>query len=282
MAKRILAQVAGITLVVAGIVGVVLCVAGFVGLLRLRPRVQDLILAQVDLVDRALVAGAEGLSVAQSTLDQTGGAIESLQSTLAGMERTIGDTAAPVDAVVGLLGEQLPQMLRSTQDTLSTASSSAKVVDDVLGGIIRVLPIEIEGYQPDASLHEGLEGVADSLDDITGSIGTMQEGLASASGSLEGLGQEISAMGGQVGQIGTSLAGAQSVLGEYQDLVAELQARTAKLRKNLPAYLWGAVVGLSLILLWVAVLQIAVITQGWELFARNRREAVVVKEDGSA
>jgi hypothetical protein len=107
----------------------------------------------------------------------------------------------------------------------------------------------------------------------------MQDGLASVSGSLEGLGQEVGAISGEVGQIGTSLSGAQSVLSEYQNLIAELQALVAKVRKNLSAWLWGVVFALSLILLWVAVLQIAVITQGWELFARNRQRAFAANED---
>jgi hypothetical protein len=270
MARRILARVVGITLIAAGVGGILLCAAGLVLLLGVRPRIQEAILAQVDLVDRALAAGAEGLLVAQSTLEQTRGAIESLEATLNGVEKTIGDTAAPVSAVVDLLGDQLPDTIRSTQETLSSASNSAKVVDDVLAGITRVLPLPIGAYQPDIPLHQGLKGVADSLDDIADSVGTMKEGLSTTSGNLQDLGQEINTVGDQVGQIGASLAGAQSVLDEYQGTVADLQASTTKVRTRLPAWLWGAVVGLSLGLLWVAILQIGVILQGWALIARNR------------
>ena len=67
MARRNLARVVGIALIVAGVGGILLCMAGFAVLVGVQPRIQKAILAQVDLVDRALATGAEGLSVAQST-----------------------------------------------------------------------------------------------------------------------------------------------------------------------------------------------------------------------
>jgi hypothetical protein len=76
-----------------------------------------------------------------------------------------------------------------------------------------------------------------------------------------------------VGQITTSLQSAESVLEEYQEIVADLQEQMSGVRKELPRWLSWMQIGVSLVLIWLGIAQIGLITQGWELVARGRHDA---------
>lgn len=269
--KRILTRIAGIALVSAGIAGLVFAIVGLVVLARVEQNVESTVMEQVRLLDRALAATAEGLVLAEDSLAQAGEAIGALESTLVGAGQTIGDAVPMVDSLAELLGEQLPATVETTQQTLRSVATSANLVDDALAVVTSIPFLGLERYNPEVPLHLGLEEVASSLDEIPASLGMGQEGLTSASGNLEGLQAELTTMAGSIRQTAMSLEGAQSVLTQYQEVVADLQTLVASVREGLPGWLRWLRLGLSLALVWLGVAQIGLITQGWELIGRSRR-----------
>jgi hypothetical protein len=79
-------------------------------------------------------------------------------------------------------------------------------------------------------------------------------------------------MSSDISQISANLESARSVLQTYQEILADLQDLVASVREGLPNWLRTLQLGLVLILIWLGVVQIAVITQGWELIERGRSE----------
>jgi hypothetical protein len=78
-------------------------------------------------------------------------------------------------------------------------------------------------------------------------------------------------MASDIGLIATSVGQAQSVLGQYKDVVAQLQSSATWISDSLPDWVYWLRLGLSLLLVWLGIAQFALITQGWELVGRSRR-----------
>ena len=188
---RILTRLAGIALVTAGVAGLIFCVVGLFVLARVEQRVESVVMEQLELFEQALATTAEGLVLAETSLEQASVTLVSLADTAEGAGQAVNGTVPTVDAVSELLGEQLPATLETTQATLNTAARNAKLVDDVLFALTTVPLLEIGQYNPDVPLQQGLEQVAASLDEFAPSLRKARRGLNSASGDFEGLSENL-------------------------------------------------------------------------------------------
>lgn len=265
-----LLRIAGIALIVAGVSGLVFSIVGLVVLGQVQRSIETSVTENLGLIGDALAATSEGLALAESSLTQATSTIEALADTAAGTAEAMSGTVSTVDAVAEFLGEQLPATVRTTQATLVSAATSAKLVDDVLAFITGIPFLGTAQYNPEVPLHQGLEEIAASLDGIPDSLGTVQEGLVAASGDLQGFGDDLNLMANNIGQIATSVESAQSVLVQYQDVVAGLQDLVASVEEALPEWLLWLRLGLSLVLIWLGIAQVGLMTQGWELIGRSQ------------
>ncbi len=269
--NRILTRTLGIALIAAGVAGLVFSILGLVALGPVEQRVRSTVMEQVDIVDRALAATGEALSLAETSLDQVAKAAGSLESAMTGAVQAVGDAGPALDSVAEFMGEQLPTAIESTQETLISVAQSAQIVDDILA-LITDLPLPgMARYNPEVPLHRSFQELSKSLDEIPASLGTAQQGLLITIDNLDELGADFEAMAVGVGELVRSLESARSILTEYQDVVADLQSLVGSARGGLPDWLRWIRLGISLALIWLGIAQVGLITQGWELVARTRR-----------
>jgi hypothetical protein len=268
--KDTLIRIAGIALVVAGIAGLVFCLVALVALGQIQDRVESTASEQLDVIDRALAATADGLALVENSLTQATSTVEALETTMADVGQAIGDTVPTIDSLADFLGEQLPATIGHTQETLRSAATSAQLVDDILGFITVIPLLGTDRYNPEVPLYQGLADVADSLDGIPNALGTAEQGIAAAGANLETLTGDFDQMAAEIGQVVASLEDAGPVLVQYQQVVADLQALVNTVRDGLPRWLGWLRLGLSLVLVWLGIAQVGLITQGWELVGRSR------------
>jgi methyl-accepting chemotaxis protein len=268
--KHFLVRVASLVLIVGGVAGLIFSIVAVFALMRIEPDIEAAAMEQIELIDQALAATAEGLILAEDSVAQASDALESVADIAAGAGQAVNDVVPSIDAVSELLAEQLPVTIESTQETLTSAATSAKLVDDILAALTNIPLLAIGQYNPEVPLHQSLEEVAASLDEIPASLSTAEEGLSSTSGELEGLGQNITDMASDISQIASNLESVRSVLKQYQAIIADLQDLVASVREGLPSWLRTLQLGLGLILIWLGIVQIALITQGWDLIERSR------------
>lgn len=269
--KSTLTGILGITLIVAGVAGLIFCLVGVIALGQAQQALEMAAMDQLNLLNRALVATADGLMVADATLDQASEAAVALEGTVNGLGQAIDGTGSTIDAVASMVGQQLPATISVTEETLSGLAKTAQVVDNALLLMSSIPLLGLDRYEPAVPLSQGIEQVVGSLAGIPASLGDAEDGLTAASGSLEVMQTEIALMATQISQIVTSLEAAGAVIDEYLVVVAELQALVGTVRASLPDWLFWSRVGLSLMLLWLGIAQFGLITQGWELLARSRR-----------
>jgi methyl-accepting chemotaxis protein len=268
--KYTILSIAGVALVAAGIAGLVFCVLGIVVLGQVQNRIEAFATEQLAVTNQALSATSEGLALAETALSQTAGAVSTLEGTIRTISQSVDDTQPTLEAIALFLGEELPAMIDSTQETLRGAATSAQLIDDFLYFVSSIPLLGTSKYNPEVPLHQGLADVADSLDQIPVSLGLAEEGLGAAGANLETLGRDFAQMADDIGQVGTSLEQAQPILAEYQAVVGDLTTLIDSINQGLPRWLGWLRLGLSLALVWLGIAQIALITQGGELVARSR------------
>lgn len=269
--KQILLRAIGIALIIAGVAGLVLCAIALVVVGRAERSLETTVSLQFDLLGRAVEAASDGLDIAQATLDQTIDTVGSLEGTVMSIGATVKQSKPTLDAVATLVGDQLPAAIEATQETLSAASTSAKAVDDALSLISKIPFLGGEKYDPEQQLHIGLEQVAASLDGVPDSLRELRGGLADAGSSIAELKDGLSQTADSIGGIAESLSSAKNTLSQFHTVVADLGSSLTSLRSNLPQALRWLRLGISFILVWLGIVQFALITQGGELVTRSRR-----------
>jgi methyl-accepting chemotaxis protein len=269
--KSALRRLIGISLIVAGVVGLLLSVAALVALARVERRIEAGVARQLDVLERAAQASTNGLNIADATLLQTVDTIYSLQTTVTAIGATVEGSRPTLDAVAALLGDQLPAAVESTQRTLTSASESAKAVDDFLAVLSRVPFMSSQSYDPDQQLHVGLEEVSASLNGLPASLRETRKSLVVAASGLQDLQAGLAGTAANVGQIADSLNGARDTLSQYRGIVADLDSSLVSARTSLPQALRWLRLGFSFVLIWLGIVQFALITQGGELLARGRQ-----------
>ena len=119
-----------------------------------------------------------------------------------GLGEAIDGTGSTVDAVAGMVGQQLPATISITEETLSGLAQTAQVVDNALLLMSSIPLLGLDRYEPAVPLAQGIEQVVGSLAGIPASLGDAEVGLTTASDSLEVMQTEIAVMATQISEIG--------------------------------------------------------------------------------
>ena len=271
--RQILTGSAGVVLIVAGIAGLLFSIFGLVALARLEPRVEATLTEQLKQIDQALVATKDGLVTADTLLSTATGMAGSLQETTTYAGKTLQDGVFALELTSDLVGKQLPATIGSVQEALTSIATGAKLVDDILAVLTSVPLLGMDRYSPETPLSEGFTEVARSLDDMPGAMDKIDRELSNTQNRLQRVGENLTTTTDKIGQIATGLKDAQSVLAQYQEIVTNLQGLSSSTLQSLPGWLRALRWGASLVLIWFAVAQIALLTQGWELIGRSRATA---------
>ena len=276
--KPLFLRVIGLALVAAGIAGLVFSVAGMVLVLQVEKQLDVSLTRGLDVVDQALVTTADGLAVANDSLLKTEQTLTSLSATMDGVAQTLDQAVPTVGALGGLMSRELPDTVTTAQESLSAASQSARLVDTFLSTISALPFLSLGSYDPDVPLHESLMKVADSLTDVPETLSQAGAGLEGTADALGGVQSGFSGMATGIGDIGSNLGQAQTVVTEYQSLISNLQGELARARSTLSLWLRLARWGVWILLIWLGIVQFALITQGLEVYGRGRAAARVPAE----
>ncbi|MFZ3080759.1 MAG: hypothetical protein WA109_13845 [Bellilinea sp.] len=269
--KPIFSRITGLALIIAAVMGLGLSLAGLIFLGRFSSRISTTLLSTLEYLDRALAITSDGLETAESSLKAADSALGSLVSTLDGVNESLQGMDPTLTALSTLLGKDLPETIKATQDSLDSAQTSAKNIDNVLTSLSRIPFLGSLVYNPEVPLNETLGDISDSLDAIPRSLRDAKSGLDAADKNLATITSDLGNVAQSTDQIDLSIADALLVIDEYQTLVADMQKRTKDLRQELPGQLRLASLAAALLLIWLAITQIGLLAQGVEFLARGRK-----------
>lgn len=275
----IVRRVIGVLLILAAILGLIVSIGAMYVVWNAQDNITTSLQTTIDLLSQTLETTAQGLVVTQGALQNSVDLIGNLQSTVETTAEAINSTNPLLDEIGVLMAEKLPNTIRATQTSLETAQQSAATIDTVLramSGIPLIGPSI--GYDPDVPLAEALGQVAQNLESIPDTFIAMQENLDNTQDNLQVFESDLTVMAESVGQIQSSVAQYNAVIGGYQASLDQLITRLEAISANLPNIVRMVSMGLTAFLVWMAIAQLGLITQGWELITESRPRKEEEKE----
>ena len=269
--KQVIIRLIGIGLIIASVVGLVFSLVGAYAVWKYKDKATDSLSNAVGLLVTTLEATSAGLSVADESLTKATTDVTALATTLQTTGKSIKDTSPLLDTIRVMVGEDLPATITSTQFALNSAQGSARLIESTLKIITSIPLLPLESYNPPIPLETALGNVAASLEALPESFASMEESLNTSQDNLVLIVAEFNNMAQQVEEINTSLTDARAVIGQYQLVVITLNQQITGLQNNLPN--WTNILAwfFTFALIWLALTQLGLLTQGAEMLGYRTR-----------
>lgn len=253
----------GVFFIITSIAGLLFSALGIGFLWVVRPRLQTAIIEFIDTIDLTLNNTNQSLTLLDDVIELTKGNIGTLQTTIDNLDGTIVSLSDSLDTTSVLIGDDLRQTVIESQTALSSAATSAELIDNTLFFLASV-PFIGADYQPEVPLHTSLANVAGNLEDIPGSLESVEQTLGEAADGLDTLNTDLNTLVEDIQGFEQDLDDAQTVIEEYNDILVQAQDKTSTLRENIGIYLIVTWIFISGILVWLSITQVNILMQGWE------------------
>jgi len=270
--KTFYARIAGTTLIFTAILGVILSAGGLILTGIYATRLSATLADSLSGLSEALQVTSEALDISMSVLTEADKSLDALVKTMEGVNASLTQSKPTLDELSTLLGTDLPDTIKATQDSLNSAQTSAKNVDAVLTGLSKIPFLGSLVYNPDIPLNETLGDISDSLNGIPASLKTAQRSLDRASKNMGTVNLELDNITASTDEIRASSEDAQLVISDYQDLVSRLQTRVDEMQTSLPRSLRWLTLAFVLLLVWLGLAQIGLLVQGCQLLTQSRQQ----------
>lgn len=240
----------GFLFVIAAVAGMIFSIIGLVQIWRYEQVVTQTVVDNLELVDQALNATQDGLTVVDDVVETTKVDVASLQTTTRALALAIHDMSSMFDSLSTLATEDFPDSIKATQTSLESAQSSALVIDNTLA-VLTSLPFSPAGdYKPEVPLHTALADVSTSLDSLPASLATIDTSLDDGKVNLAVVEVELNKISDTTKDMSRALSNAQTTIGKYQAVTKQLKVRVETLQLGAPGGIKTMVWILSFILIW--------------------------------
>jgi hypothetical protein len=259
-------RVFGTLLILLGVLGIALCALGVVYVWR---AAEDVAAAADDTlltVSETLDDIDRSLRLASTTLDDTGIAIAGLYNTSLDVSDTLSSTQVTIDEMARLTEDDLPQSIEASLLALDGLEDSAGVIDRLLRSLQQ---FGIGDYNPPVPLNEAVAAAQSGLAMVPSSLRTMGDGLRDTSTNLDEVEQGVVVMSRNVMLLEQNVNDADAAVSEHRSNLRELRTRVIKARRNVEQPIQAAAWGATLLLIWIALSQLAIIQWGVTLWQRR-------------
>lgn len=219
----------GNILIFISIIGIVFSITGIAITWYMKPKIQKSVHTIIDTLDKILVNTDDALLVLDSTLE---GSIENLDiiaGTLENLETTIDNISISLDSSADLIGGDLRLTIIDTQTALSSAATSAGLIDKTLR-FLAAIPLLGADYRPDVPLSTSLEQVSGSLNDIPEAFLDIEKYIGETSEGLAILKSDVEELSGNLRFYEQDLENAREVISEYNQIIDDLLIQIREFR----------------------------------------------------
>ena len=272
--KKIVYAVTGFSFSLAAALGIIVSILGIVFVWRLVPGTTERLVNTATFAQRALDSTEDLLVVADSTLTEAEDNIALIADATKDVAETLDQTSEIATTVADAVGEEFTGVVKNTQTALGALETSAKLVDDTLSFISNI-PLLGAKYSNKTPLYSSVVEINESLDEVPKTLDTLQDNLDSTAEAFTVLNDSVGVLSDNVSQIETSLEDAGKVVKEYQVLVDEAQGKTANAVEKLPRWVRLAAIGLTVLMVWLIVIQAGLLMFGAEMAGLKKDEPEV-------
>jgi hypothetical protein len=267
--RRRFYSIVGVLLIVAAIAGLAISVIGISGIWRIERSIVTNLKTTLDLLDTTLQTTADGITLAELSLDQASSSLNTLVDTIETTGKSVHDTIPLVESLTQVTTQDVPGTIAQTQVALQSAQASAQVIDTTLSIITSIPFLTIAPYSNQKPLADALKDVSSSLDPISASLSSLETTLNASVDNLSGMEKQLTQIAVDIRAINRSVTDAKTVTSQYLTQVATLQTQLDLARNRLPGALNAIAWFITVALIWLGFTQIGLIMQGLEMMGLN-------------
>jgi hypothetical protein len=264
-------RVLGICLMVFSALGLVISLLGLVAVLKFSGPVASSADQALQLTVAALTSGQQNLDLAHSALGEARTALEATEDFVEGAGGGLGESSAVMGSLSDMLVGDLGQVVVETQQSLAAAEEAAAVIEELLYGLNVISGLTGLTYDPDVSLTESFARMNDSLDTVPRTLAELDQSLSAAQENLDDSQASVVELAGPLHESEAVLVEAQASLEEYSSLTEQVIQEVQDFQENLPRWIRAVVSSLYFLLIWLAITQIGLLSQGWEMVSDQAR-----------
>lgn len=256
-----LRSVLGLLIAIIALVSLLVDIAGIVQVWVLREPVQRDATNTLDLLNSTLDTTAQGLTIAKTSLKSVTTTIGALEATVRSTSVTIESASASVNSVSTVIGKNLSQTVNSALGTLDAVENTTKTIDEVLSGLAGLPFLNIQ-YNPAQPLSASVSDLSDQLKAVPQSLSDLEKNLSASGSSLDKVGGDATALAASLGQVQSDMDKLVGVLEQYETQVKAFQGTIQNLRTNIATIVWGVVLFLTFIFVWLGVTMVQTFWNG--------------------
>jgi hypothetical protein len=260
----------GVFLVILALIGLILSAFSIWGIIQIQEMLVPKIESGLDLVDEALVTTEQALDVLDSTINTVSNNILRMREALVTLAQSVHDAVPILESLSTITGETIPETITATQASLTTAQTTAKTIEDILGLISRFPLMPGDPYNPKVPLNIALGQVVADLDKISPQMLTIEQNLKDSKKNLYSLEADILQVALDLIHINTELTAATEVIDQYRLLIDQVQLRLESVRAQLPNWVSTIAAFFLFLLAWIVIYQVDLLIRGIRLIRLER------------
>lgn len=265
-------RVLGAALLVFSILGLVISVSGLAAVFVVGRQVGQTAGEALTPTLTALDTTTQSLDVVHSALGEAHDALAAMETVTQDTDEGLQNTSALIGSLSeGLVGD-LADVVSNSQRSLEAAEEGAAVIEGVLDGLNVISGLTGVTYDPEVSMAESFALIRESLETVPDTLDEVDEGLKAIKENLDGVQTGFADLTETVDDSKEILVAAQTSVEDYNSLVRELSLNLRALQQNLPNWIRIGTYGLYFLLIWLAISQVGLLWQGWEMFSYDPGE----------
>ncbi|MGH2544829.1 MAG: hypothetical protein ACRDIB_18720 [Ardenticatenaceae bacterium] len=268
--RLILERAIGVLLILAATFGLILNILGFVYLPRVENAAQERVQETLTLLNGTLSTTGSALTVIDQSLEEAVATMDIVEVTTRDVSQALADTEPLLETMANIAGEELPASVAATQLSLEAAQEGAVAVEGVLFALNSIPLLQAPLYDPQVPLATTLSAVVTSLEPLPESLNEIEASMEIARANLGQVRQNVTTLANNSDRITSTIDEAKEVTRQYQQVVRQQQSIVADLQANVATWITWAARVFALILIWLAIAQIGLLSQGIEMVSRSR------------
>jgi len=289
----VLRRLAGLILLIVGLAGVAIAIGGFVMMDQVVDAVGSTLDSTLNITSDSLGTVKDTLSLAQTTIGDVNAGLDTVELTADSLSQTLTDTKPMLVQMTQIVGEDAPNSIESVQAAIPNVAEVAGVIDDTLITLndfkieetILGIPLNYDlgvNYAPTEPFDETVLQLGDSLDGLPEQLRSLEPSLVAAGENLDSVSANITTIADDLHAINGRIAEVDPLMDQYIGLIGNINTTIGQTQTVISQQLDTAKLVLKVVMVWLALMQFALLYLGWDLMTRQEYEPEPEKgEDAS-
>ncbi|MBK7217101.1 MAG: hypothetical protein IPH95_08635 [Candidatus Promineofilum sp.] len=241
------------------------------------------------LASQSLATARNTLTLSRDTFSDVNGGLGTAVAATANASLTVADSRPLIDNVGVVVTQEVPEAVEGIQNALPNMIEVAGVIDGTLRtlssiGIDRTINLPFGGsiplqfdlgidYAPAVPFDDTLRGFRASLDGLPESMRGLETDLQTTSANLDALATDLQAASDNLAVINNRVGEVLPLIDQYLALADQLSATIERVDADIDQQLEMLRLGAIVVLVFLALSQLAPLYLGWELLTGRRDPA---------